>query len=109
RNGRQGGLVNSGGKRPGGAAGPPLTRCARGPDGSQHAGVVAPTQWVEQIMTFTLIIVLAFAALAGCEWYLSRARPDHAWRAGLDWFAENELAKDALRPRGGRPHRALSE
>jgi hypothetical protein len=57
-------------------------------------------------MTFALIIVLAFAALAGCEWYLSRARSDQAWRAGLDRFAEKELAKDALRPRGdrGRPH-----
>ena len=41
----------------------------------------------------SLAAVLALAALVGITWYLSRARADRRWRAALDRYAQQELAK----------------
>ena len=40
-----------------------------------------------------LVAVLALAALVGITWYAFRARADRRWRAALDRYAEQELAK----------------
>ena len=41
----------------------------------------------------SLAAVLALAALVGITWYASRARADRRWRAALDAYAKQELAK----------------
>jgi membrane protein YdbS with pleckstrin-like domain len=41
----------------------------------------------------SLAAVVAVAALVGITWYLSRARAERRWRAALDAYAEEELAK----------------
>jgi hypothetical protein len=41
----------------------------------------------------SLAAVVALAALVGITWYLSRARADRQWRAALDVYAKQELAK----------------
>jgi hypothetical protein len=41
----------------------------------------------------SLVAVLALAALGGVAWYLPRARTERQWRAALDHYAEQELAK----------------
>jgi hypothetical protein len=43
----------------------------------------------------SLVAVLALAALVGVAWYLPRARAERRWRAALDHYAEQELAKGA--------------
>jgi hypothetical protein len=40
-----------------------------------------------------LVAVLGLAALVGITWYASRARADRRWRAALDRYAQQELAK----------------
>ena len=41
----------------------------------------------------SLVEILALAALAGVAWYLPRARAERRWRAALDHYWEQELAK----------------
>jgi hypothetical protein len=41
----------------------------------------------------SLVAVQALAALAGIAWYLPRVRAERRWRAALDHFGEQELAK----------------
>jgi len=41
----------------------------------------------------SLVAVLALAALVGVTWFLVRARADKQWRAALDRYAQQELAK----------------
>jgi len=41
----------------------------------------------------SLVAVLALAALVGITWYLSHAHAERRWRALLDRYAEQELAK----------------
>jgi hypothetical protein len=41
----------------------------------------------------SLVAVQALAALAGVAWYLPRARAERRWRAALDHYGEQELAK----------------
>jgi hypothetical protein len=45
------------------------------------------------LRTVSLVAVLALAALVGIMWHASRARADRRWRAALDRYAEQELAK----------------
>jgi hypothetical protein len=40
------------------------------------------------------VAVVAVAALAGITWFLSRARAERRWRAALDRYAKQELAKE---------------
>src|ERR1700751_2697719 len=40
-----------------------------------------------------LVALLALAALVGVAWHLGRARTERRWRAALDHYAEQELAK----------------
>jgi hypothetical protein len=40
-----------------------------------------------------LAAVLALALVMGITWYLSRARAERRWRAALDAYARQELAK----------------
>jgi hypothetical protein len=47
----------------------------------------------------SLVAVLALAALAGVAWYLPRAGAEKRWRAVLDCYAEQELAKETYPPR----------
>jgi hypothetical protein len=41
----------------------------------------------------SLVQVQALAGLAGLAWYLPRARAERRWRAALDHYGEQELAK----------------
>jgi hypothetical protein len=41
----------------------------------------------------SLLAVQLLAALAGVAWYLPRARAERRWRAALDHYGEQELAK----------------
>jgi hypothetical protein len=47
----------------------------------------------------SLVAVQALAALAGVVWYLPRARAERRWRAAMDHYGEQELAKQ----RAGSP------
>jgi hypothetical protein len=60
--------------------------------------VVIPWPWLSAgdglaWKAVSLLAVLALAALVGVAWYLSRARGERQWRAALDRYAEQELAK----------------
>jgi hypothetical protein len=50
----------------------------------------------------SLVAVPALAALVGVTWFLSRARADRRWRAALDRYAQQELAK-GTHPRRRHP------
>jgi hypothetical protein len=50
----------------------------------------------------SLVVVLALAALVGVMWFLSRASADRRWRAALDRYAKQELAKGLTRGGGIR-------
>jgi hypothetical protein len=41
----------------------------------------------------SLVAVQVLATLAGVSWYLPRARAERRWRAALDHYGEQELAK----------------
>jgi hypothetical protein len=41
----------------------------------------------------SLAVVQVLASLAGVAWYLPRARAERRWRAALDHYGEQELAK----------------
>ena len=41
----------------------------------------------------SLVAVQVLAALAGVAWYLPGARAERRWRAALDYYGEQELAK----------------
>jgi hypothetical protein len=51
----------------------------------------------------SLVAVLALAALVGVAWYLPRARTESRWRAALDRYAEQQLAKGTDRGGNSRP------
>jgi 4-amino-4-deoxy-L-arabinose transferase-like glycosyltransferase len=43
--------------------------------------------------TVSLVALLALAALVGVAWYLPRARVERRWRAALNHYGEQQLAK----------------
>jgi hypothetical protein len=49
-----------------------------------------------------LVTVLTLAGLIGSIWYLARARAESRWRAALDRYAQQELARETPSWRG--PH-----
>jgi hypothetical protein len=50
----------------------------------------------------TFVAVLGLAAVVGITWYAFRARADRRWRAVLDRYAEQEMAKRTHPRRGHR-------
>ena len=50
----------------------------------------------------SLVAVQALAALVGVAWYLPRARIERRWRAALDFYAEQEQAKETYPWRNSR-------
>lgn len=42
----------------------------------------------------SLVAVTALAGVVGTSWYISRARAERRWRAAMERYADQELAKD---------------